>query len=385
VTEYGIDVSGWNAINDARAVRDAGITFAWCKATQGTGFVDASFAPKVAQLRAAGIAVGAYHYLDGSDSGAQARHFAAVAGPVGCLAPGALAPMLDMEDASARGNANNAVVRFYDTLTPGLLDVYGNLDWWTRVLVPARWDTRHVVGHIARYNGKPGDPGYTNPVLGVHQHSDAGKVAGIPGAVDRDATMPGWTLSRLRLAAGHGTYPVQTTLPPAPVTPGDAWVVLAGDTLSRIASAWGATVSAVAAANGIPDPNKIYPGQVIHRPESSAAAPPPAVSPTGAVYVVQAGDTVSGIAAREHTTTAVLVALNHLSNPDRIQVGQRLALPGPGLAGGGGADRTYTVRPGDTLGVIAARLHYPGGWPGLAAHNHLADANRITAGQTLRY
>lgn len=44
-------------------------------------------------------------------------------------------------------------------------------------------------------------------------------------------------------------------------------------------------------------------------------------------YVVQAGDTLSGIAARYGTTVSTLVQLNHISNPDLIYVGQVLTLP----------------------------------------------------------
>ena len=55
-------------------------------------------------------------------------------------------------------------------------------------------------------------------------------------------------------------------------------------------------------------------------------APKPA-PPAQHIYIVRAGDTLSGIAATHHTTVAVLVKLNHITNPDRILIGQRLVLP----------------------------------------------------------
>jgi LysM repeat protein len=381
---YGVDLSHYNAVADAAAMRAGGIAFAWCKATEGTATVDASFAGKVAQLRAAGIVVGAYHFLTAAPVAAQAEHFRAVAAAAGCLSAGALAPMLDCEATAVAGTVNVSVPAFHRGVRAALLDVYGNLDWWQHFLRPAVWGAG-TVGHIARYNGQPGNPGYTNPAIGVHQHTDHGTVPGIPGVVDRDATMPGWDLARLVLG---GTVPSPPANPPAPAAPsptGDVWQVAAGDTLSRIASAWHTTVAAVAAANGIPDPDRIVVGQVIHRPGTGPTAPPPVPSASGARYVVRRGDTVTGIAGREHTTAAVLVALNHLANPDRIQAGQVLLLPGAGAAGNGGGQHVYTVRVGDTLGTIAARLGYPGGWPALAAHNHLPDPNRITPGETIRY
>ena len=45
--------------------------------------------------------------------------------------------------------------------------------------------------------------------------------------------------------------------------------------------------------------------------------------------------------------------------------------------------KTYTVRSGDTLSKIAAKLHVKGGWKKLATANHLANPNRIHVGQRL--
>jgi len=52
--------------------------------------------------------------------------------------------------------------------------------------------------------------------------------------------------------------------------------------------------------------------------------------PEGAC-TVRKEDTLSGIARRTGTITSDLAALNNISDPDRIQEGQTLALPGPGL------------------------------------------------------
>ena len=51
------------------------------------------------------------------------------------------------------------------------------------------------------------------------------------------------------------------------------------------------------------------------------------------------------------------------------------------------ARRTYTVRPGDTLSGIAARLHVAGGWPALYERNRAVigpDPDLIRPGQVLR-
>lgn len=59
--------------------------------------------------------------------------------------------------------------------------------------------------------------------------------------------------------------------------------------------------------------------------------PPPTTSPpTERSYVVRPGDTLGRIAKRFGTTTAELVRRNRLANPNLIRVGQRLSLPPAG-------------------------------------------------------
>jgi LysM repeat protein len=58
-------------------------------------------------------------------------------------------------------------------------------------------------------------------------------------------------------------------------------------------------------------------------------SPTPSATPSAApsVYVVQAGDTLSAIAARFDTTIAVLVELNGIEDAAHLQIGQELRLP----------------------------------------------------------
>jgi LysM repeat protein len=46
-------------------------------------------------------------------------------------------------------------------------------------------------------------------------------------------------------------------------------------------------------------------------------------------YVVQKGDTLTSIAKKFHVSIAAIVAANKLANPDKVEAGQRLALPRP--------------------------------------------------------
>jgi murein DD-endopeptidase MepM/ murein hydrolase activator NlpD len=75
------------------------------------------------------------------------------------------------------------------------------------------------------------------------------------------------------------------------------------------------------------------------------------------IYVVQPGDTLTGIAARTGASVAAIAGANGLRDADRILVGQHLTIPDAGDPGA--APGTYVVRRGDTLGAIAARTGVP--------------------------
>jgi GH25 family lysozyme M1 (1,4-beta-N-acetylmuramidase) len=65
----GIDVSSYQGSAQTpptninwTAVKSSGISFAWTKATEGTGYIDADFIYNEAHAKAAGVLIGAYHF-----------------------------------------------------------------------------------------------------------------------------------------------------------------------------------------------------------------------------------------------------------------------------------------------------------------------------------
>jgi uncharacterized protein YcbK (DUF882 family) len=88
-----------------------------------------------------------------------------------------------------------------------------------------------------------------------------------------------------------------------------------GQTLARIASRYGLTVSTLAAANGLQRSDGLRLGQVL------------VIPPQGVVYVGP-GDTLAGLARRHATTTAELARTNRLSEAAELRIGQELLLPG---------------------------------------------------------
>ncbi|ETD83325.1 GH25 family lysozyme [Rhodobacter capsulatus] len=60
---HGLDASRYQGAIDWRAARQAGVSFAWLKATEGGDRVDPGFALNASAARAAGVPVGGYHFF----------------------------------------------------------------------------------------------------------------------------------------------------------------------------------------------------------------------------------------------------------------------------------------------------------------------------------
>ncbi len=101
----------------------------------------------------------------------------------------------------------------------------------------------------------------------------------------------------------------------------------------------------------------------------------PATAQGGTGYTVQSGDTLANIAAWYDVSLQALMDTNGLTNPDVVFVGQRLDIPTPATMG------YYTVKPGDTLADIAAKLGTS--VQSLASANNLGDVDTIYVGQVL--
>ena len=102
-----------------------------------------------------------------------------------------------------------------------------------------------------------------------------------------------------------------------------------GDTLSKIARTYGTSVNYLASLNGIANPNYIIAGTTIcvRAKPAHPPAPPPPPHHGGFYYTVRYGDTLGNIAARYGWTATYLAQVNGIPNPDRIYAGQVLWIP----------------------------------------------------------
>ena len=101
-------------------------------------------------------------------------------------------------------------------------------------------------------------------------------------------------------------------------------------------------------------------------------------------HKIRRGESLSQIAVRYETTVSELMAVNNLKSRHRIRAGQVLNLPYKGTAGQApisAGTRSYKVRAGDTLSVIAQRSGVPK--KDLIAMNDLPSGDQIYVGQIL--
>ena len=111
-----------------------------------------------------------------------------------------------------------------------------------------------------------------------------------------------------------------------------------GDTLTSIAKRNGVAVATLVALNQLPDPNRIYPGQLLRVGVESPGQPAATTAPAAAaatetrVHVVARGENLTRIAAHYGVTVAAIVGANAIPNPSRIIGGQRLVIPGAAAA-----------------------------------------------------
>lgn len=140
----GLDVSDHQPVIDWSTVAADGAQFAYIKATEGTGIVNADFASQYDGAYQAGLIRGAYHFAlpDESSGAAQASFFVANGGgwtADGHTLPGALDIEYNPYGPECYGLSQSAMVSWiasftdtYEALTSVWPVIYTPGDWWAR-------------------------------------------------------------------------------------------------------------------------------------------------------------------------------------------------------------------------------------------------------------
>lgn len=134
------------------------------------------------------------------------------------------------------------------------------------------------------------------------------------------------------------------------VSPDTRYIVKSGDTLSKIASKHSTTVAKIKSRNNLKS-DAIYARQVLYIPSDSKSTAPSTStsgSPSKAVtkwpsvtYTVKSGDSVSGVAKKFKTTTALIMKYNYMDSGEWLNAGQKIAI-------NGFAPRNFAVTPGES-------------------------------------
>jgi GH25 family lysozyme M1 (1,4-beta-N-acetylmuramidase) len=195
-TLAGIDVSHHNGQPNWAQVKQAGVKFAFAKATEAQTFRDPEYARNKAQAEANGIVFGAYHFArpdkTAGDAAAEATTFVDFAQ----LNDDNLIPVLDLEDNGGLGARKLkrwakdwlATVQTQLGVKPM---IYTTASFWKARMGNSRWFADHGyrlwVAHWTA-NPKPAVPATNWGGQGwtMWQYSSHGTVDGITGNVDLD-------------------------------------------------------------------------------------------------------------------------------------------------------------------------------------------------------
>ncbi|HEX2765529.1 MAG TPA: LysM peptidoglycan-binding domain-containing protein [Candidatus Limnocylindria bacterium] len=122
----------------------------------------------------------------------------------------------------------------------------------------------------------------------------------------------------------------------------DPIVVQPGDTLTSISRRHGVAIETLVRLNGIENPNRILAGQRLRlepAPAASSGGAAPAPAATKRTHVVRAGEHLTGIARHYGTTIDAIARANGITDPSRIYAGQRLTIPVAGAPAAGSSSR----------------------------------------------
>ena len=140
------------------------------------------------------------------------------------------------------------------------------------------------------------------------------------------------------------------------------YTVKRGDTLGQIAIEHDVSLADLIEANNISNPNLIHIGQVLVIPGEEGEP--------DVIHVVKRGDTLRKIAANYGATVAGLAAVNDISNPNLIHIGQQIIISGSGSEGPAESapapsnefvrsGRYAIVRKGESVHDVARRFDLP--------------------------
>lgn len=328
MTLNGIDIASYQSGIDLSVVP---CDFVIIKATQGTGYVNPDCDRAYQQAKRAGKLRGTYHYVGGGNAVAEADYY--INNIKGYLKDGLLAIDWEAEQNSAWGNEAylEQLVRRVIERTGIKPLIYSMASRYTQVAAVAKkldcglWIAEYADMNPTGYQAHPWREGAYG--CAIRQYASTGRLNGWGGNLDLNIAYMTREQWAKYVNPGGKPAPAPAKPAPAPAKPapapkpaGRTYTVQAGDTLSGIAAKLGVSTGAISGYRS-GNPNLIYPGEVLKINGGNAAR-----KPAGRTYTVRAGDNLSAIAARYGTTYQALAAKNGIANPNLIYPGQVLKI-----------------------------------------------------------
>lgn len=326
MTLKGIDIASWQSNLN---LHNIDYDFVVVKATEGTGYINPCCDMHVQQAIEMGKLFGVYHYANGLDPITESNYF--LENIQGYLRKGIL--VLDFEsgdNAAWNVNPNGWVKAWCDNVysqtgvRPLVYIQASALDKVSGIGDYGLWVAQYASYEPTYYQDTPWNEGAYDCAMRQYAGSN-GRVYGYDGGVDLDKFY-GDAEAWMKYANPNGEYvapqpQVQTYEQPTIQSSGTTYIVQDGDTLSGIAAKFGTTYQHLAEINGIADPNKIYAGQ-----EILIDGIAPTITGNNEYYTIQPGDTLSGIAERFDTTYQYLAEINGIDEPNKIYAGTTIRI-----------------------------------------------------------
>jgi lysozyme len=184
-TLKGIDVSHYDGTIDWPTVKSGGIAFSFAKATEGTTYVDPTFATNWNGMKSAGITRGAYHFFHSNmDVTTQVDFYLST---VGTFSPGDLPPTLDLEvtDGSSPATVSSTAIAWLDAVaakTGTKPILYASPSFVTSDMGSPAGLENHAILWLANYGVTCPDVPAPYTSWTIWQSSSTATVTGVPGS-----------------------------------------------------------------------------------------------------------------------------------------------------------------------------------------------------------
>ena len=376
----GIDVSNWQGYIDYSKVVADGIEIVYIKSSQGTNFEDPYFETNYENAKANGLKVGFYHYLTATtteEAIQEARFFASV---ISGKVPDCKLVMDYESFGGVEREEINQIARTFlenvESITNKPAIVYSDLFNAQNTFDSSIGNDYELwLAYYGNYNSLNDVETSWNNWIGV-QYTDMGEISGINGFTDRN-------LFTQDILIGEDSkipnidHPLATNN-----TQTITYIVQSGDTLSQIAARYGTTVQEIVNLNGITNPNLIFPGEKL-KIITNSNIPGQQTGDTGSIiYTVQRGNTLSQIAQKFGTTVQEIASVNKISNVNLIFPGEKLKITNAtSITQTNGNEQVYIVQRGDTLSGIARRFGVTVNY--LVNRNGITNPDLIFPGQRI--